>query len=98
MRSPFARRLRARTVVALAVGLAAAWSTAWASPTLAHTVEQGRFGRALEVRDEYAFAPHNPVYVVTPLTVECWAKLGGVTNDANQVLLANEPRHSVNHW
>jgi hypothetical protein len=44
----------------------------------------------------YAAADHNPVYIVTPLTVELWARVNGRADVA--VLLSNEPRNSRTHW
>src|SRR4051812_37370166 len=67
-------------------------------PLAAHaqTISDGRFGRALKVDGAYAAAPANPIYFVTPMTVELWAKVPGKTTGS--ILIANEPRNSVTHW
>src|SRR4051812_35845445 len=62
----------------------------------AQSVEQGRFGRGIQIRDSYASAAYNPIYSVTPRTVELWAKLG--SKAGTNILLAAEPRHSRSHW
>jgi hypothetical protein len=56
----------------------------------------GRFGQGLAVGQTYGVAAPNPVYTVMPLTVECWAKLS--SKSAYNILVANEPKHSVTHW
>jgi len=56
----------------------------------------GRFGQGLAVGTTYGVAAPNPVYTVMPLTVECWAKLS--SKSAYNILVANEPKHSVTHW
>lgn len=79
-----------RVVVAGAVlTLTAAWASAETTP-------QGRFGGALQPREQYVAAAPNPVYSNRPITVECWAKLKSKTADT--VLVANEPKSSTNHW
>jgi hypothetical protein len=78
--------------------LRAAFAIALLLPSfaVAQSVEHGKFGRALKVGQTYAAADHNPIYIVTPLTVELWARINGKF-DAS-ILLANEPRNSRTHW
>src|SRR5688572_6054928 len=62
----------------------------------------GRFGAALAVGERYAAAERNPIYFVSPLSVECWVRVGSTNPDRAKssptIFLANEPRHSVTHW
>src|SRR5438045_1111373 len=60
-------------VIALALGAAVSRqpTARAAAPAPADT---GRFGRGLKADATYAAAPHNPVYSVVPMTVECWAR------------------------
>src|SRR5688500_18897299 len=67
-----------------------------AVPAQSQTTSQGRFGGALQPREQYVAASPNPVYSNRPITVECWAKLTSKTADT--VLVANEPKSSTNHW
>jgi hypothetical protein len=78
--------------------LRAAFALSLLLPSLAfsQSIDHGKFGRGLKVGRTYAAAEHNPVYIVTPLTVELWARINGKF-DAS-VLLANEPRNSRSHW
>src|SRR5215203_3443701 len=70
----------------------------------AQTTGPGRFGKALSPKQVYGAAERNTVYFVVPMTVECWAKIGGEGAAAQKakalptILLSNEPRHSVTHW
>src|SRR5436190_11196609 len=69
----------------------------------AQTTGPGRFGKALSPKEVYGAAERNTVYFVVPMTVECWAKIGGEAGadkakGATTILLSNEPRHSVTHW
>ena len=66
----------------------------------ADTTGPGRFGKALSPKEVYAAAERNTVYFVVPMTVECWAKIGGDGDAAKvktlpTILLSNEPRHSL---
>src|SRR3954468_7402031 len=88
-----ARRLRAAPLLA-AAGLLVSLSCP--PSAFAQTVAGGRFRRAIQIRDSYATASYNPIYSVTPRTVELWAKLG--SKAATNILLAAEPRHSRSHW
>ena len=67
-----------------------------AVPAKAQSTPQGRFGGALQPREQYVAAAPNPVYSNRPITVECWARLKSKTSDT--VLVANEPKSSTNHW
>ena len=67
-----------------------------ASAALAETTPQGRFGGALQPREQYVAAAPNPVYSNRPITVECWVRLKGKTADT--AFVANEPNSSTNHW
>ncbi len=68
----------------------------------AGSVEGGRFGRGLRVEkggEDFAAAEGNPVYFVTPMTVELWAKIEALEGRAvDVVLISNEPTHSNTHW
>ena len=69
----------------------------------ADTTGPGRFGKALSPKEVYGAAERNTVYFVVPMTVECWAKIGGDGDAAKvktlpTILLSNEPRHSLTHW
>jgi len=65
------------------------------APLAAGQSVEGKFGRALKVGQTFAAADHNPIYAVTPVTVELWARVNG--RDTS-ILLSNEPRNSKTHW
>ena len=67
------------------------------------TTGPGRFGKALSPKEVYGASERNTVYIVVPMTVECWVKIGvergpDKARSATTILLSNEPRHSVTHW
>src|SRR5689334_23302511 len=88
----YSHRIRVLSILLTFMAVA----TTWPSAARAQSVEQGRFGRGVQIRDSYPSAAYNPIYSVTPRTVELWAKLG--SKAGTNILLAAEPRRSREHW
>jgi len=93
--------LHRKSLVVLVVALIACCAVPFI--VRADTTGPGKFGKALSPKDTYGAAERNTVYFVVPMTVECWAKIGGEgaaekAATLPTILLSNEPRHSVTHW
>ncbi len=72
--------------------LAATTAVAKTDPDLV----RGRFGSAVDAREVSATAAAKDIYSQPPFSVECWARL--FTHHNFNVILANEPKTSRNHW
>jgi putative heme-binding domain-containing protein len=56
----------------------------------------GRYGAALDPRQQAAVAPRKEIYEKRPLTVECWTQLASKTGF--NILVANSAKESAEHW